>query len=120
MKRLLAFAFSMLPLLSMAQNFNEDGGKYEVYCDVKYTVALKERIDITINNEEYKIVNRDGDIIKTKEGTETLNLLSKRGWKLVTTSQSQSGTSGVTVIHYIMMKEVTNDSEIAFGIAKEK
>lgn len=120
MKQVLFALFALLPCSLFAQNFQNDGGKYEVYCDIEYYMALKNHVHITINKNKYDIVSKDGEIIKTKEVTEALNLLSKRGWKLVTSSQSQTGTAGVQILHYTMKKEVTDDSEIEVGIEKQK
>lgn len=120
MKKALFVLFVMFPCCLYAQTFQGDGEKYEVYCDVTCHVGIKKSIDITINNEEYVIKDKDGATIKTKDVTSALNLLSKRGWKLVTSSQSQDGTSGAQVMHYIVKKEVFDDREIELGIAKEK
>ena len=112
MRKTLFVLFAMLPYSSFAQNFQNDGNKYEVYCDVTCRVGIKKSIDIIINNEEYVIKDKDGATIKTKDVTSTLNLLSKRGWQLVTSSQSQNGTSGAQDMHYIVKKEISDDSEI--------
>ncbi len=123
MKRLLALVLAVMPLCAMAQNYNEDGGKYEVYCDVKYFVnALsKTTINIVINDNKYTIIDKEGKEIKTKEITTILNCLSKRGWKLI----SSFGTTGGSNLlpyerHYTMMKIVTNDKEIEEGIKLDK
>lgn len=97
----------------MAQNYQEDGSKYEVYCDVKDYIA----IHITINNEEYKIVDKEGNEIKTEEITEVLNLLSKRGWKLVDVSVVR-GVGQYDDKHYIMKKEIISDIENTIGLKK--
>ena len=120
MRKVLIVLFAILPFFSFAQTFQNDGEKYDVYCDVMCHAGLKTSIDIIINNEEYVIKDKDESTIKIKDFTSALNLLSKRGWKLVTASQSQSGTSGVQIMHYTLKKEVSNDSEIEVGIAKEK
>ena len=123
MKKLLVILFMFMPLVSMAQNFNEDGGKYEVYCDVKYFVnALsKTTINIVINDNKYTIIDKEGKEIKSKEITTILNCLSKRGWKLF----SSFGTTGGSNLlpyerHYTMVKIVANDKEIEEGIKLDK
>jgi hypothetical protein len=103
----------MMPLVSMAQNFNEDGGKYEVYCRV---VDLGSERNILINNKHYKIVDKDGKLIGTKDVMEILNLLAKRGWKLVTSFSSGSSTNK----YFIMKKEVKDDKEIDLGLVVKK
>lgn len=110
----------MLPNYMFAQTFQNDGEKYDVYCDVMYYSGLRKYVKISINNEEYVIKDKDGSTIKTKDGTSTLNLLSKRGWELITASQSQYETSGTQIIHYTVKKEISDDSEIGVGIAKEE
>lgn len=97
----------------MAQTFNEDGGKYEVYCDVKTYRSL---IYITINNKSYDITDKDGKKVETKEITETLNFLSKRGWKLV----SVWGVDTNSYVHYIMKKDISDDKEIEIGLTAGK
>lgn len=110
MKRILAFILAVMPLCAMAQNYNEDGGKYEVYCKV---VDYGNEIRIIINNSNCKFVDKNGENISAKEITEVLNLLSKRGWSLV--SSFSSGTS-VVGRYYIMKKEISNDSELSDGL----
>ena len=123
MKKLLVILFQFMPLVSMAQNFSEDGSKYEVYCDVKdFTNAYGgESFTITINESKYVIIDNQGKEVKTKEVTQILNLLAKRGWKLVS-SFGMNGTNGVlpTEKHYTMVKEVTNDKEIETGLLIKK
>lgn len=123
MKKLVILFFAFMPLCSMAQNFNGDGGKYEVYCDVKYFVnALsKTTINIFINDNKYIVKNKDGKEEKSKEVTTVLNLLAKRGWKLV---ESFGTTAGSNLLpyerHYTMMKLVSDDSEIETGLELDK
>ena len=121
MKQVLLVLFALLPCYSLAQNFQNDGEKYEVYCDVEYFIAaVKNHVHITINKTKYDIISNNGEIIKIKEVTEALNLLSKRGWKLITSSQSQTGSGGAIILHYTMKKDVVDDSEIEVGIEKQK
>lgn len=110
MKKLLVYLFLLIPFATMAQNFNEDGGKYEVYCKV---VDYGNEIRIIINNSNCKFVDKNGENVSAKEITEVLNLLSKRGWSLV--SSFSSGTS-VVGRYYIMKKEISNDSELSDGL----
>jgi hypothetical protein len=108
MRKILVLFLSIMPLFANAQNFNEDGGKYEVYC--KVVKGLK--VSININDETYNIVDKGGEKIKTNDEIEVLNLLSKRGWRLV--SSSQPGTATVQI--FIMKKEITDDKEILIGL----
>ncbi len=110
----------MFPLVLMAQNFQEDGGKYEVYCDVRdYEISVKSsQITIRINNTKYNIVDKDGNIVKCNEITEALNLLSKRGWRLVSSFGYDCG--GDTFKHYTMKKEVVSDEDINTGLKPYK
>lgn len=113
---------ALLPVCVFAQNFQKNGEKYEVYCDVKhFTNAFgKTTITITVNDDEFEVVDENGNQVKTKEVTMVLNLLAKRGWKLV----SSFGTSGGSKVlpiekHYTMKKEISNDDEINIGISKK-
>lgn len=116
MKKLLCILFMMMPLVSMAQNFNEDGGKYEVYCEVTENL-FSHSVEIKIDGKIRHIVNKEEKRIKIKDSTEALNLLSKRGWRLVS-----SHSSGINSIdkYYVMKKEVSDDKEIEVGLEKRK
>ena len=114
MKKLLVILFMFMPLVSVAQNFNEDGGKYEVYCRV---IDLGSGRNILINDKHYKIVDKDGKLVGTKEVMEILNLLAKRGWKLVS---SFSYEANGNVKYFIMKKEVSDDKEIELGLLVKK
>ena len=116
MKKLLCILFMMMPLVSMAQNFNEDGGKYEVYCEVKH-IFVGSVLSIEIGDKEYDIINKDKERIKIKNPNEAINLLSKRGWKLV--SVVTSGDNNVNR-RFFMKKEITDDKEIEFGLQENK
>lgn len=116
MKKLIAILFMVIPLISMAQNFKGDGGKYEVYCEV--TEDLHSRsVTIMINGKVRHIVNKEEKRVKIADSTEALNLLSKRGWCLIS-----SHSSGINIItkYYIMKKEVSDDKEIEVGLEKIK
>jgi hypothetical protein len=59
--------------------------------------------------------------VKTKEVTTILNLLAKRGWKLVGTFGTTGGSNLLPYErHYTMMKVVTDDSEIETGLDLDK
>ena len=116
MKRILAFILAIMPLCAMAQNYNEDGGKYEVYCEVKYTF-MSSVLSIEIGDKEYDIINKDKERIKIKNPNEAINLLSKRGWRLV--SVVTSGDKNVNR-RFFMKKEITDDKEIEFGLQENK
>jgi hypothetical protein len=105
-----------MPLVSMAQNFNEDGSKYEVYCEVKYTL-VGSILSIEIDNKEYYLVDKDGEQIKAKSPIEVVNLLSKRGWRLV--SVIASGDKNVNR-RFFMKKEIFDDKEIEIGLKEDK
>ena len=105
-----------MPLCAMAQNFNEDGGKYEVYCEVNY-IFMSSVPGIEIGDKEYDIINKDKERIKIKNPNEVINLLSKRGWRLV--SVVTSGDKNVNR-RFFMKKEITDDKEIEFGLQENK
>lgn len=123
MKKLIILLFAFMPLCSLAQNFNGDGGKYEVYCDVRYFVnsLSKTTINIIINDNKYVVKDKEGKEVKTKEVTTILNLLAKRGWKLVGTFGTTGGSNLLPYErHYTMMKVVADDSEIETGLDLDK
>lgn len=97
----------------MAQNYNEDGGKYEVYCEVR---VYKSLVYIVIDNKNYSIVDKEGKQIKVSDVTEALNLLSKRGWRLVTAW----GVDINSYEHYTMKKEIIDDKEKELGLVLKK
>ena len=116
MKKLLIILFVLMPLVSMAQNFNGDGSKYEVYCEVTENLNTHS-VTIMINGKVRHIVNKEEKRVKIADSTEALNLLSKRGWCLIS-----SHSSGINIItkYYIMKKEVKDDKEIELGLEKRK
>ena len=116
MKKLLLLLFVLLPFETSAQNFVGDGSKYDAYCDVECTILNKKTIRININNECYDIIDNEGKPIEPKDETEALNLLAKRGWKLVS---SWGTTTGIYFIHFYMKKEVSSDKEIEVGLTKK-
>ena len=113
MKQLLVVLFMFMPLVSMAQNFNGDGSKYEAYCEVRIYKSL---VYIVIDNKHYNIVDKEGKQVKVSEATEALNLLSKRGWKLVTAW----GVDLNSYERYTMKKEITDDKEKEIGLVLKK
>ena len=116
MKKLLLLLFVLLPFETSAQNFVGDGSKYDAYCDVECTILNKKTIRININNECYDIIDNEGKPIEPKDETEALNLLAKRGWKLVS---SWGTTTGLYFIHFYMKKEISSDKEIEAGLTKK-
>lgn len=117
MKKLLVILFLIFPLISMAQNFKGDGGKYEVYCDIlnsepSYNNGI---YTITISEKEYVLVDTEGKKLKPKKDAEILTQLSKRGWILVS-----SYYNTYDKLHFIMKKVVVDDKEIMEGLELKK
>lgn len=69
MKKLLLLLFVLLPFETSAQNFVDDGSKYDAYCDVECTILNKKTIRININNECYDIIDNEGKPIEPKDET---------------------------------------------------
>ena len=67
MKKLLLLLFVLLPFEASAQNFVDDGSKYDAYCDVECTILNKKTIRIIINNECYVINDNEGKPIEPKD-----------------------------------------------------
>ena len=117
MKKVLAFILAIMPLCAMAQNYNEDGGKYEVYCDVKNITPNSDYgvYSIYVFDKRYVIVDKTGKEVDINKDSDVLTLLAKRGWRLVSSYFTNNDR-----VHYIMKKEVTKDSEAEEGLKQHK
>lgn len=117
MKKVLAFILAIMPLCAMAQNYNEDGGKYEVYCDVKNITPNSDYgvYSIYVFDKRYVIVDKTGKEVDINKDSDVLTLLAKRGWRLVSSYSTNNDR-----VHYIMKKEVTKDSEAEEGLKLHK
>jgi hypothetical protein len=101
------------------------GPKYPVYCDVKgYNFwgvgKVKVILDlgsVTEGKGSFEGIYDEKDKpMKFNTMIDALNYLGKRGWKVVTTYILTEGFTKQNVIHYMMVKSVTNDSEIREGL----
>lgn len=79
--------------------------------------GIKGAPGIEIGDKKYDIINKDKERIKIKNPNEAINLLSKRGWRLV--SVVTSGDKNVNR-RFFMKKEITDDKEIEFGLQENK
>jgi hypothetical protein len=96
-----------------------------VYCDVKgYNFwgvgKVKVILDlgsVTEGKGSFEGIYDEKDKpMKFNTMIDALNYLGKRGWKVVTTYILTEGFTKQNVIHYMMVKSVTNDSEIREGL----
>lgn len=95
-----------------------DDGKYPVYCTMMAYNAwgigkVKIQLDLgeaSIGETFEAIYDNDGKKMKFNTPMSAVNYMAKRGWKLEMTTSVQS------VVHYIMVKRVSKDSEIREGL----
>ena len=106
----------------MAQSVTKtDDGKYNVYCEIMgYNTfgfgKLKVMLDMGYSDKnENSLFGDDGKKIKFNSMMEVLDYMGKRGWKLVNTYYITMGTKQ-NVVHYVMEKKVTTDSEKTEGL----
>ena len=125
MKRILFFV--VMALLSITTNAQSvvsvEGGKYPVYCDMMGYSAwgvgkVKVILDMGHKVSDYESLYDDnGKKIKFNTMMEAVNYMAKRGWKVDRTYNiSEVGLTKQAVIHYLLVKYVTDDKEIDDGL----
>ena len=103
-----------------AQHELEKGKEYQVYCDIMGYNAmgigkLKVILDLGDNSKNYcSLFDETGKKIKFNSMVEVIDYMSKRNWTLHSTCSVQN------VIHFIMMKTVTDDRQITEGMIVRK
>lgn len=103
-----------------AQHALENGKPYQVYCDIMGYNAmgigkLKVVLDIGDSSKEYcSLFDETGKKIKFNSMIEVVDYMSKHNWTLHSTCAVQN------VIHFLMVKTVTDDSQITEGLIVRK
>ena len=115
---LLVFLFAIL-LTCHAQE------KYNAYCELVgpgnnynirgHVAVLFSNADI---NEAYIVIDTNGKERKFKSMIEAVAHFEKQGWYLINSyavTETQ-GVSRLTIYHYLLKKEITNDEQIKEGL----
>ena len=123
-KILFVLVMALMSLGAQAQNVTKPGEPYSVFCDLTgYNTwgygKVKVRLDMgrkQLNKEGYESIY-DGDK-KRKFNTmmEVLDYMAKRGWKVHSTYVITESMSKQNVLHFLLEKQVTDDSQIDEGL----
>ena len=124
MKKLFLLLMALWSLGVNAQSVTKPGEAYSVYCGFEGYNSwgygkVKVRLDMgrkQINKEGYESIY-DGDK-KRKFNTmmEVLDYMSKRGWKVHSTYVITESMGKQNVLHFLLEKQVTDDSQIDDGL----
>ena len=123
-KILFLLVMALMSLSANAQSISKPGETYTVYCDLScYNTwgfgKVKVRLDMgrTLPNKEGYESIYDGDK-KRKFNTmmEVLDYMSKRGWKVHSTYVITESVGKQNVLHFLLEKQVTDDSQIDEGL----
>ena len=124
MKELFLLLMALWILGVIALSVTKPGKAYSVYCDLAGYNSwgygkVKVRLDMgrkQINKEGYESIY-DGDK-KRKFNTmmEVLDYMSKRGWKVHSTYVITESMGKQNVLHFLLEKQVTDDSQIDDGL----
>ena len=121
------FFIMMMALMSLgthAQSVTNPGEKYPVYCDLMGYNAwgfgkVKARLDMgrtQPNKDDYEYIYDGGKKRKFNTMMEVLDYMAKRGWSVHSTYVVSEGMSKQNVIHYLLVKMVSSDSQIDEGL----
>ena len=107
-----------------AQSVTKPGEPYSVYCEVVgYNTwgygKVKVRLDMgrkQPNKEGYESIYDGGKKRKFNTMMEILDYMSKRGWTVQSTYIVTEGMSKQNVLHFLIEKKVTDDSQIDDGL----
>lgn len=110
-------------LTANAQSVNTPNEKYKVYCEiVGYNFwgwgKVKAKIDMgrVPNNKGYEAIYQDGKKKKFNTMMEVIDYMAKRGWEVHSTYVVTEGLGKQNVLHFLLQKEVTDDSQIDEGL----
>jgi len=121
------FIVLMMALMSLgaqAQSVTKPGEPYSVYCEVMgYNTwgygKVKVRLDMgrkQTNKEGYESIYDGGKKRKFNTMMEILDYMAKRGWTVHSSYVVSEGMAKQNVLHFLMEKKVTNDSQIDEGL----
>ena len=110
-------------LSAKAQSENTSNEKYKVYCEIcGYNFMgwgkVKAKIDMgrVPNNKGYEAIYQDGKKKKFNTMMEVIDYMAKRGWEVHSTYVVTEGLGKQNVLHFLLWKEVTDDSQIDEGL----
>lgn len=113
-------AIIIMALRAIQYNVN----KYPVYCDLKaYNFGGDGKVKVMLDmgavsngrGSFESLYGEDGKQIKFNTVMAAVNYMAKKGWKLDRKYYITEG-AGKTVLHYVLVKNVENDSEIREGL----
>lgn len=115
---------ALMSLGAYAQSVTNPGEKYPVYCDLMGYNAwgfgkVKARLDMgrnQPNKDDYEYIYDGGKKRKFNTMMEVLDYMAKRGWSVHSTYVVSEGISRQNVIHYLLVKMVSSDSQIDDGL----
>ena len=126
MKKILFIAArALLSITADAQSVvNVEGGKYPVYCEVMgYNTwgfgKVKARLDMgrsQPNKDDYEYIYDGGKKRKFNTMMEIIDYMAKRGWSVHSTYVVSEGIGKQNVLHFLLVKYVSSDSEIDDGL----
>lgn len=122
MKKIVCLLFVLMTVVFSANSQTVDvpDGKYEVFCDVMGTgvgFGVKAKLDMgrSKTNDDYEYIYENGKKKKFNSMMEVLDYMAKRGWRLHSTFvETQSAAQNV--LHFLMVKNVSDDSQIDEGL----
>ncbi len=125
-KFLVSMAIMLMAVSASAQNYTNEDGTYDVYCDVMgYNFwgagKIKALIDLGAVSAGHKFesIYENGQKKKFNTMIEVLDYMARRGWKVQSTyvaAESQGLRGQQNVIHYLLIKKVKSDEEIRAGL----
>lgn len=126
MKRMfILMALVVAVCCAQAQNVNQPGEKYPVYCSVKgynFWGVGKVKVQLDLGNKTSNfesLLDENGKQIKFNTMMEVINYMAKRGWELDQVCFFTEGMSKTNVANYILKKYIKDDSEIRAGISTQ-
>lgn len=123
-KVLFVIMVALMSLSANAQSVSKPYESYPVYCDLAgYNTCgygkVKVRLDMgrkQPNKEGYESIYAGDKKRKFNTMMEVLDYMSKRGWKVHTTYVITESMSKQNVLHFLLEKQVTDDSQIDEGL----
>jgi hypothetical protein len=118
-KIILMLVIALITMGAKAQSVVQtEDGKYPVYCTMMAYNAwgigkIKIQLDlgeVSSGHSFEAIWDENGKPMKFNTAMDAVNYMAKRGWKLEMTTAVQN------VVHYIMVKRISKDSEIREGL----
>ena len=91
------------------------------YCDMYFTeaslISLKVSPIVNFEGTSTNLLGEDGKLLKFNEPVDFLNYMAKRGWSVTSVYfASEFLSNGENIIHYLMQKDVTSDSQVYAGL----